>query len=478
MRGPLTVVLASCLSFLLLGSGFSGEAHAQRKNVVVEMMKGPMAPRLRIVVQKSLARGGFTIVPDKKLAAIEADLGLIKVSDSYSAVAREVKATAFVAGIMVGGRRPKARVVVRNADGKIIGAQGWQATSLPKLLAAVNATATPKLSAIINGAGGGGAGAGRAPVAAARSDNEDVLAAAEKTVAKQEAEEAAPAEEAAEEESPRKRKGKGDEEAEGDADAEVAEEAEAPSKKSKTAATPGTGLNVAFVLRMFSRNFAYNESIKGGQQGYQAPEKRFNNLPLVPAPGLALEYFPARIAGVYANFNYGIAGSKDMGGSVYKTSVYSWMIGGKGRIALGSMDLEPSVGYGSHVFKVDDFATGANGIQVAGVDYKHVRAGGGVSLPVSFGRFLAGGHYLHILSAGDILSDKYFQGNAVGGEVFAGAIIPLSFMKNLDFRAGLDFRRIAFAFTPGGPMADRLAGGAIDQYIGLNLGVGYQLGGS
>ena len=198
-----------------------------------------------------------------------------------------------------------------------------------------------------------------------------------------------------------------------------------PRKSKKAAAAPGTGLNVAFVLRMFSRNFAYNESIRGGQQGYQAPEKRFNNLPLVPAPGLALEYFPAKFAGVFGSFNYGIAGSKDQGGSVYKTSVYSWMIGGKGRIGLGSMDIEPSVGYGSNVFKVDDFATGANGIQVAAVDYRHIRAGGGVSLPVSFGRFQAGGHYLHILSAGDILSDKYFQGNAVGGEVFAGAIIPL-----------------------------------------------------
>ncbi len=253
---------------------------------------------------------------------------------------------------------------------------------------------------------------------------------------------------------------------------------EAPSKSKKAAAVPGTGLTVAFVLRMFSRNFAYNESIRGGQQGYQAPEKRFNNLPLVPAPGLALEYFPAKYAGVFGGFNYGIAGSKDQGGSVYKTSVYSWLIGGKGRIALGSMDIEPSIGYGSNVFKVDDFATGANGIQVAAVDYRHIRAGGGISLPVSFGRFQAGGHYLHILSAGDILSEKYFQGNAVGGEVFAGAIIPLGFMKNLDFRPSLDFRRIAFAFTPGGQMATRLAGGAVDQYIGLNLGIGYSLGGS
>jgi hypothetical protein len=471
---------------LLLGSAFTGEARAQKKNVVVEMMKGPMAPRLRIVIMKSLARGGFTVIPDKKLAAVEADLGLIKVSDSYSAVAREVKCSAFVAGMVVGGRRPKARVVVRNADGKIIGAQGWQATSVPKLLAAVNATATPKLSAIIGGGGGGAAPAGRAPVAEKEESAEELLAAADKpkkggkAAAAEETAEAPAAEEAAEE-TPRKRKGKAAEEGEeekagdADADAEVAAEAEEPSDKKKAAAAPGTGLNVAFVLRMFSRNFAYNESIKGGQQGYQAPEKRFNNLPLVPAPGLALEYFPVRYAGLFGSFNYGIAGSKDQGGSVYKTKVYSWMIGGKGRIGLGSMDLEPSVGYGSHVFKVEDFAEGANGIQVAPVDYKHIRAGGGVSLPVSFGRFSAGGHYLHILSAGDILSDKYFKGNAIGGEVFAGVTIPTSFIRGLDLRAGLDFRRIAFAFTPGGQQAERLAGGAVDQYIGLNLGVGYNL---
>ena len=93
---------------------------------------------------------------------------------------------------------------------------------------------------------------------------------------------------------------------------------------------------MAFVLRMFSRNFAYNESIKGGQQGYQAPEKRFNNLPLVPAPGIALEYFPTSMVGVFGAYNHGIAGSKDSGGSVYKTTTYSWMVGAKGRIGVGS----------------------------------------------------------------------------------------------------------------------------------------------
>jgi hypothetical protein len=468
----------------MLGTILSGQAEAQRKKVVVEMLKGPGVPRMRIVLMKSLARGGFEVISDKRLAAVEADLGLIKVSDNYQAIAREVKASAFVGGIMTGGRRPKARIVVRNADGKIIGASGWQATSYPKLLAAVNATATPKLAKIIGGAGAP-AGGGR-PAVAARTPaaDEDILPAAPARKGK-EAEEAAPAEaeEPAEEpaETAEAKEGEG---GDADADAEVEAEAEAPRKR-KVASKAGTGLNVAFVLRMFSRNFGYNESIKGGQQGYQAPEKKFNNLPLVPAPGIALEYFPVNYVGVFGSYNHGIAGSKDNPDpdsgrepSVYKTTAFSWMVGAKGRVGLGSMDLEPSIGYGSHVFKVDDFGEDANGIQVAPVDYKHVRLGGGVRLPTGFGSFTAGGHYLHILSAGGILSDDYFEGNAVGGELFAGVNVPLSFIKGLDFRAEIDFRRIAFAFEGGDPAtAPRLAGGAVDQYIGLNLGIGYQLAG-
>ena len=317
MRGPLTVVLASCLSFLLLGVGVLGRGprpEEERGGGDDEGADGA-APAHR--GQKSLARGGFTIVPDKKLAAIEADLGLIKVSDSYSAVAREVKATAFVAGIMVGGRRPKARVVVRNADGKIIGAQGWQATSLPKLLAAVNATATPKLSAIINGGGGGGRRRAGRRWPRPRPTTRTCWRRAREAVGQAEAEAEAPAEEAAAEEEPAQAQGRrprrGGRGRRARPTPRWPRRPTTPEPRSKAAAAPGTGLNLAFVLRMFSRNFAYNESVKGGQQGYQAPEKRFNNLPLVPAPGLALEYFPASIAGVFANFNYGIAGSKDTG---------------------------------------------------------------------------------------------------------------------------------------------------------------------
>jgi hypothetical protein len=498
MRGPFAVL---ALSSLFVLTGLEGVASAQRKPVVIEMFKGPNAPRVRAVVAKALMKSGLTVVTDKKLAAIEADLGLVKVSENYPAIARETKAVGFVAGIVTGGRRPKARVVVRNPEGKIIGAQGWQATGFGKLLLAVNGTAGPKIAGIISAGGGGGAPAEKPAVAGKAAAEDDVLAAAEKPA------KGAPAEEAAAEEedpAPRKRKSKaGDEEkseegeaAEGDADAEVAAEADEDEPKAKKKAVAGTGLNIAFVMRMFSRNFAYNDNKRGLQQGYQAPEERYNNLPLVPAPGIALEFFPGALGGyggVFGSYNRAIIGSKDSPGagqepSVYKTSAHSWLIGAKGRFPISTLHLEPSVGYGSHAFKVENFSSAPTRIQVAPVDYRHLRLGGGLRLP--FGKdnsFVAGGHYLHILSAGTIINGKdcpvgqtqaadcrYFKGAALGGELFAGVDLPLSFVKGLNFTAGLDFRRITFAFTPN-MTAERVAGGAVDQYVGMNLGVGYNL---
>ena len=262
--------LRRCRSTVLLGSGFSAEAFAQKKTVVVRACsRGPTArQRPRIVVQKSLASGGIEVVPDKKLAMVEADLGLIKVSDSYTAVARELKVNAFVGGIVHRGRRPKARVVVRNADGKIIGAQGWQATSLPKLMAAVNATAGPEAGGL-SGAGGGGAAAGGRPWPRPSrprtcwpAPSEEPGPAAPRTRRrprtrgrrKSRAEEERGRGRRGGRGRRRRRRGRG-------------RGGRGAQRKTKAAAAAGTGLNLAFVLRMFSRNFSYNQSMRGRPAG-------------------------------------------------------------------------------------------------------------------------------------------------------------------------------------------------------------------
>ena len=480
VKGPFSLVIA-CAAFVgsflgtfsgVSGTTFSGEAWAQKKKVVVVQFKGPAADKYRIAVMKSVFHSGIDVVPDKTLVKVEADLGLQKVSDSYTGVSRELKLSGFVSGIITGGRRPKARVIVHDATGKPIGGQIFQATSAPKLMAMVAAGAGPKVASVL-GAGGGAAAA--EPVAEAKAP------------AKEEA--VAAAEPAADEEKPRKRKRADDAEkakeeedsadkAGADADvAAAADEDEVVSKKK--AKSGGKGLRAAFVMRMFSRNFAYNQSVLGNQQGYQAPASNFNNLPLVPAPGIALDFFPMSALGFFGSFNKAIAGSKDSGGSVYATTAFSWLVGAKGRIGVSSFEIEPSVGYGAQVFTIENLATAPMRINVAPVDYRFARLGSGLRIPLSSGgAFTVGGHYLHILSAGDILTEaKYFKGSAVGGELSADVLFPLSFAKGFDVSVGLDFRRMAFAFTPTKtPASGRIAGGAIDQYIGLNLAVGYNIG--
>jgi hypothetical protein len=258
----------------------------------------------------------------------------------------------------------------------------------------------------------------------------------------------------------------------------VETESEAPPAKAESKAKPtgGTGLNMAFMMRMFSRNFSYNQNARGGQQGYQAPEQKFNNLPLVPAPGLAIEYFPVRYLGGQLAYNRAIAGSKDTGGSVYKTTAYDWSVNAKGRFDVVGMQVEPVLGYVAKNFEIQNFASSMDRIQVAPVAYRHLRVGAGVRMPFDSGAAIsAGGAYLHTLAAGAILDpSKYFSGNSLAGELYAAMTFPLGFAKGFDLRLGADFRRIAFAFAPN-LMAARIAGGAVDQYIGVNVGVGYNL---
>jgi hypothetical protein len=466
MKAPLVARLAPRFSVVLVfavlvGTAFSSQAWAQKKRVVVvEAFKGPAADKYRIAVMKSVYREGIDVIPDKQLIKVEADLGLQRVADSYSGIARELKLTGFVSGIITGGRRPKARIIVRNADGKPIGGQIFQATSAPKLIAMVSAGAGTKVSAVL----------GSTPGDAATNEAEAVAAATE--------EPAAAAEEPAEEESKggdaeASEKESGSDDADADVAASADDDEDAPRKKK---ASGDKSLRAAFVMRMFSRNFAYNDNKVGGQQGYQAPETKFSNLPLVPAPGIALEFFPTSFLGVFGSYNRAIVGSKDSGGSVYSTSASQFTLGVKSHLDLGGIGIEPLVSYGGQSYAVSDLPTAPGRLQVAGVDYKTLGAGADARFALSGGASVfVGGRYLHILSAGEILSETYFQGSAVGGEFGAGVIYPLSFAKGFDLSVGLDLRRIAFAFTPD-MTAPRIAGGAVDQYVGLNLGLGYNIG--
>jgi hypothetical protein len=478
MRPAWKAVFVSLVAATVLMSwGSSSPAWAQKTRVVIEPFKGPNADRVRLAVVRAALKQRLEVVAAKKVAMVEADLGLIRASDNYSAVARELKVNAFIGGTVMPGRRPRVRVVVRSADGGVVGQSNFAGINLARLIRNVSGGAGPKLAALAGSArnapmAAGGRGRAEGPVFSPGTEATPpppAVAAAEPPTERA----AKEAPEPAEASEPKVA------EAEDDPDADVEAEAEAPPARGRSAkaGAPGsTGLNLAFVMRMFSRKFTYNQNFRGTQQGYQAPEERYNNLPLVPAPGLAVEYFAMPYAGGYLSYNRAIAGSKDNLGSVYKTTAYDWSLGARGRFDVVGVQIEPTLGYVAKVFEIQNFGSDPTRIQVAPVSYRQVRLGTGVRLPLSSGAAIsAGGAYLHTLGAGDILDPgKYFSGNALAGELFAGMTMPLGFAKGFDLRLGADFRRVAFAFAPNlGSM--RIAGGAVDQYIGVSVGVGYNL---
>ena len=130
---------------------------------------------------------------------------------------------------------------------------------------------------------------------------------------------------------------------------------------------------------MFSRNFAYNQSRAAASR---ATRRRRSSTTCRWCPLPAWRSSTSRpVAGVFGGYN---RHRRVEGPGRQRVQDHRLLLVDRrqGPHRRGSMDIEPSIGYGP-VFKIDNFATGANRIQVAPVDYRHIRAGGGVRMPDS-----------------------------------------------------------------------------------------------
>jgi hypothetical protein len=400
-------------------------------------------------------------VPIEKVTATEADLGLLQVSDNYAAVAKEIKVAAFFGGTISGkGRKVTARLRGTGADGKPLGQAVWNAKSLAKLFAAVGGTLSKKMAGMMAGAkaptGGGAAAAKEEPATASASSKERTVAAADPDEPPARGRKAAASSDD-DDPPPRKRAAKDDD--------------ETVSSSADLEEAPRTGrqkLDLAFGAHVYRRDFSYNDNQRGDQQAYK--------LPAVPAPTLTIDYFFLPNFGATAGGEYSVAlVSQDGAGNKYKTSSLGYFIGGKGRYFLsGGTELQGGIAYAVNGFKVVPDASDMMPPHVAGVLYEQVRVGGSTRIPLNEKTAIIGGaNYLHLLSMGAIKKDYFPNTKGRGGEGFAGLAFALSWMKGLEGRVTADLRRYVFTMNPD-PMDTRIAGGAIDQYIGLNLGVAYR----
>jgi len=454
MKGAICGLFASTL---LLTIAPSPDAWAAGQRVVVEKFSGPGTIRYRSMVLAVLSQRSATVVDIEKVTATEADLGLLNVSDNYSAVAKELKVNAFIGGTIAGkGRKVSARLKGVGADGKLLGQATWTARNLAMLYKAMGATLSKKIGAMLSGAGSSGGRGGEG--AAAEAAAEPAASSKAATASVEQDEPRSKKSRASDDDSPPPRKKARDDEESVSASADLEEGPRAAHPK----------IDFTFGVHAYRRDFSYNDNLKGSQQAYK--------LPGVPAPTLSLDYFFLPAFGATLGGEYSMALiSQDGAGNKYKTSSYGYFIGGKARhFFSGGTELQGVLAYALNGFKIVPAADDMMPPQVAGVLYEQARVGGSMRVPLTEKvSLIGGGNYLHVLTMGPIKKDYFNNATAHGGEAFGGLAFVLPWMKGLEGRVTADLRRYVFSMNPG-KTDDRIAGGAVDQYLGLNLNVAYR----
>lgn len=220
-----------------------------------------------------------------------------------------------------------------------------------------------------------------------------------------------------------------------------------------------------------SRRFFYTDNFKDRLRTY--------DMGLAPAPFADAEWYPGGDAIGSPSAHLGLVGhfeksmgwtSKRASGERFDTSGHEWQLGVRGRMPVLPHQIGASLTYGNQAFEVDDDPRSP---LVPDVSYKFLRLG--FDARARFDEFSLGGHlaYRFILDAGAVESDEWFPRTSVGG-LDLGAFVGYGLADEFDILAGVDYRRYFYTLNPE-PGDRRVAGGALDQFVSLWLGLGYRI---
>jgi hypothetical protein len=243
--------------------------------------------------------------------------------------------------------------------------------------------------------------------------------------------------------------------------------------------------NVGGTFDLGGRFFSYNDGITRNLRDYD----------VFGSPGFALdaEVYPlttTRIPvlkdlGIFGDFRINFLGSETNDGKEVSTSWNRFDVGLRYRLTFTTVDTPDTklfqIGFRGNLGR-DGFVLTTDDVTLAqespSVDYFFLRGGIDTLIPLGPVYLKLFFDYLGALGKGDVY-DRFSNellapgGSAsIGGiDLGGGAIIPLG-STGLEIRATAEYIRWFYAFEPvrGNTY---IAGGALDQYVHLNLGVGY-----
>jgi hypothetical protein len=317
--------------------------------------------------------------------------------------------------VMRAGRRWRARVVARSTDGTEIVSRGFAARRVGALTGVVRAWTRSTLVPAIEG------------------DRNEPAPAPAVEVAPREAEPARPRRATA-----------------------VAPPAQLPAP-----------IAMSVGMSVMHRSFGYNDDLFESLRPYE--------LPAAPLVHASLEYFPGahgdlgimRGLSVIAEGEYAIGVDSQEGDTTFATDAFSVHAGLRWSLDVDDVAFRIDAGYRAVVFTIHAAADGQTRAEIPNVEIHALRFGGAFRWDIGVGLFFAGqGAYLHPLALGEIGGDAWFPRASAGG---VEGDLGMGYAEgDVELRGAFTFRRFFYDMNSE-PGDARVAGGAVDEYLGGNL---------
>jgi hypothetical protein len=219
------------------------------------------------------------------------------------------------------------------------------------------------------------------------------------------------------------------------------------------------------------RSFTYNQAIVGGLRSYTSGA--------IPMGSVALEAYPFAASGTPILRDFGLVGrfgsslsfksSTRDGGQSANATWTRYAVGARARIHTSDgpgavlVGIEGAYGDSKFTFTGTDTVV----LAVPSVDYKYVRAGADVRVPLGQFALFGGAGYLNILSSG-AFEQKFPRAKLGGLDARLGAGYRIT--RSLELLASGEYVRVFSSVNPqpGDPF---VAGGGLDQYAVFHVGI-------
>jgi hypothetical protein len=456
--------------------GWSSMAAAEKKRVGVPKFEGAQEAVVRKAVMQVLKGDGYEVVGGGEINSAAKGAGVeLDSNDGFKTVAKELSISAFVVGDV---QKKKAKLVVRNgADGAVAGEGAFGGANVNKIAADVRDGFSRRLgSAVERGRAPAGAkkpAAAPAPVAEA-DDGDDGSGGDAKARSKSD---------------------------DGDGKTGSDETSSAPTgadetvaRSAPTAESGDTGpraMELSIGMGGYSRNLSFNQDVEHHLRQY--------SLALGPVIDLHGIVYPAAFSSGGFVANIGIEGHIQQGFGVssttptnatFDTTIHDYYGGARLRFILGGVhELAVLAGGGEQAFTFtnglaqDGMTTVDHLSDIPDTIYRYGRVGVDARFQIAPGVTLGlGGGYRYIFNrGGQIAQEPFFPYLTVGG-VDVNGTIAYMVTPSIELRMSVGLKRYFFNMnsTPADsnmPDVIKVAGGAVDQYIGGTVGAAYVFGG-